>query len=47
MEKEKDREATFIFNLPHNQPNNNNNSSSSSSSLSLSRIINDIPLDGF
>jgi hypothetical protein len=45
MEKEKDREATFIFNLPHNQPNNNN--SSSSSSLSLSRIINDIPLDGF
>jgi hypothetical protein len=46
MEKEKDREATFIFNLPHNQPNNNN-SSSSSSSLSLSRIINDIPLDGF
>jgi len=45
MKKEKNREATFTFNLPHNQPNNNNNNSSSR--LSLSQIINDIPLDGF
>jgi hypothetical protein len=48
MKKEKNREATFTFNLPHNQPNNNNNNNSSSSSnLSLSQIINDIPLDNF
>jgi hypothetical protein len=47
MKKEKNREATFTFNLPHNQPNNNNNNNNSSSRLSLSQIINDIPLDGF